>query len=224
MMESIKSKLLAAFSLSLIVLVLLWLVYQQSNAQLLEARRWVEHTHVVLEKLERVVSLLKDLETGQRGFVITGQDVFLEPYNLATAKLPTTIGQIRSLTSDNQTQQKRLDRLESLYAAKLAFCQKAIEVRKTQGIKAATDLIATQLGKKLMDENRVLTSEMEDEERTLLEKRVANADRLASSISLYNNWYRACYRHLWCLSSGSDQVVQQRSTQFAKQPEYNRSR
>ena len=78
-----------------------------------------------------------------------------------------------------------MDRLESLYAGKLAFCGKTIEVRKTQGIKAATDLIATQLGKKLMDENRVLTSEMEDEERTLLEKRVAEADRLASNISLF---------------------------------------
>ena len=79
MMFSMRSKLLGAFSLSLIALILLWLVYQQSNAQLLEARRWVEHTHVVLEKLERVVSLLKDIETGQRGFVITGQDVFLSP-------------------------------------------------------------------------------------------------------------------------------------------------
>jgi hypothetical protein len=184
-MVSIRSKLLGAFSLSLIALILLWFVYQQSNAQLLEARRWVEHTHVVLEKLERVVSLLKDLETGQRGFVLTGQDVFLEPYNLALAKLPATISQIRSLTSDNPIQQKRLDRLESLYADKLAFCQKDIEVRKTQGIKAATDLVATQLGKKLMDENRALTGEMEDEERTLLEKRVADADRLASNISLF---------------------------------------
>jgi hypothetical protein len=185
MMFSMRSKLLATLSLSLIALILLWLAYQQSNAQLLEARRWVEDIHVVMEKVERVVSLLKDIEIGQRGFVSTGQDVFLEPYNLALPKLPTTISQIRSLTSDNPSQQKRLDRLENLYAGKLAFCQKSIELRKTQGIKAATDLITTQLGKKLMDESRVLTSEMEDEERTLLEKRVADVDRLTSNISLF---------------------------------------
>jgi hypothetical protein len=185
MMTSVKSKLLGSFSLSIVALILLWFVYQQSNAQLLEARRWVEHTHTVLEKVEHVMSLLKDLETGQRGFLITGQDVFLEPYNLALAKLPATISQIRSLTSDNPDQQKRLDRLENLYAAKLAFCQKAIELRKTQGIKASTDLIATQAGKKLMDESRVLSGEMEDEESTLLQKRVATADQLASYISLF---------------------------------------
>src|ERR1700722_19477833 len=99
MIVSLRSKLLSSFGLSLIALVFLWVVYQQSSAQLLEARRWVEHTEAVLERAEHVISLLKDLETGQRGFVITGQDVFLEPYNLALAKLPPTINQLRSLTS-----------------------------------------------------------------------------------------------------------------------------
>jgi len=185
MIVSIKGKLLAAFSMSFVALILLWFVYQRSNAQLLEARRWVEHTHLVLERVEHAVSLIKDLETGQRGFDITGQQVFLEPYNLAVAKLPGTISEIRSLTADNPNQQKRVDRLENLYASKLAFCQQAIEARKTLSAKASYDLVATQLGKKLMDETRALSGEMEDEEQTLLQKRMLDTDRLTGDISWY---------------------------------------
>ena len=58
-----------------------------STQHLIEANRWVVHTHEVIEGLEDVLSVLKDAETGQRGFVLTGQQRYLEPYNAAASQL-----------------------------------------------------------------------------------------------------------------------------------------
>jgi len=181
---TIKAKLIGAFAVSAISLVVVCVIYQQSLGRLLEARRWVEHTQTVLERLESILSLCKDLETGARGFNLTRQDVFLEPFTRARGKLGPMTAQLRTLTGDNSNQQRRVDRLEDLETANIAFGEKIIQLTRTQDIKAATDVTATQQGKKLMDELRALVGEMEDEEKSLLQKRTADADQLLTITSI----------------------------------------
>lgn len=181
---TIKAKLIGAFAVSLLALIAVCCIYQQSFARLVEARRWVEHTQTVLEKLESIVSLCKDVETGVRGYTITGQEAFLEPYTRAVRQIAPLVGEIRTLTSDNPSEQKKIERLDELEAANIAFGAKIVELTRTHGVKAASDVTATQQGKKLMDALRAQIAEMEDEERELLAKRTAEADHLLAIISI----------------------------------------
>jgi len=68
----------------------------------------VDHTHEVRENLEKIVSQLKGAETGQRGFVITGQPHYLQPYNVGLAGLEVAVADVRTLTSDNPFQQVKI--------------------------------------------------------------------------------------------------------------------
>ncbi len=176
---SIKLKLTSAFGLTIVMLALICCFYQMSMVQLIDARRWVEHTQLVLERLENLVSLCKDLESGQRGFDLTLQEDFLDAYSRALHKLPAATSQLRTLTIDNPAQQRRLERLEDLEGAKIAFTQRAIEIARSEGIKASAEYTSTRQGKKLMDEIRNLVTEMEDEERNLLQKRTTEAERIS---------------------------------------------
>ncbi len=73
-------KIAAGFAISLVLLVAIGTVAYASISKLTRTSQWVTHTHEVLEHIAGVLSLLKDAETGQRGFVITGDEAFLEPY------------------------------------------------------------------------------------------------------------------------------------------------
>jgi CheY-like chemotaxis protein/CHASE3 domain sensor protein len=178
-----RSKLIWSYALCLALLIFSYLLYQDNVRRLLEARHWIEHTETVLEKLEYTLSLFKDIETGQRGFLLTGDPHFLEPYDQAKGRLFSVQNQLRNLTIDNPHEQKRLDSAEDLEAANLAYSEQAIERRKTKGMQAAIDLTATAQGKQLMDKLREVIRDAENEERDLLEKRLLEADRLLAVVS-----------------------------------------
>src|SRR5450759_3993906 len=126
---SIGTKIGAGYALALIILVILGMVSYRNTTGLIEAAQMRAHTYQVLENLERVLSTLKDAETGQRGYIITGEDRYLEPYQTGTSALNLTIQTLRGLTADNQNQQRRLDAIEPLVAAKLAELKETIDLR-----------------------------------------------------------------------------------------------
>jgi len=76
--------------------------------------QWVSHTHEVLAKLEQVFSTLKDAETGQRGYLLSGERTYLEPYAQAVTRLGPQLDQLRQLTLDNPTQTAHVLKLERL--------------------------------------------------------------------------------------------------------------
>src|SRR6187551_3918082 len=104
-------KIGAGFAFAGAVLVLLSVVGFQSTAKLIEDNRWVQHTHEVRGKLTALIALMTDAETASRGYVITGDDTFLEPYQAAVGAVDRNLGELRSVTSDNPAQQQRLDSL-----------------------------------------------------------------------------------------------------------------
>lgn len=60
---------------------------------------WASHTHEVLAKLEAALSSLKDAETGQRGYLLTGDPAYLDPYRDAVSRFPRQLAEVRQLTS-----------------------------------------------------------------------------------------------------------------------------
>ncbi|HEY5593227.1 MAG TPA: CHASE3 domain-containing protein [Paludibacter sp.] len=141
-------------------------------AKLNESISWDIHTRQVLHLNESIRSLLQDAETGQRGYIITGDEKYLEPFN-SSKEIYDNFKEIVELTSDNPNQQKRLEKLKTLIDAKYANLQEAIDIRRANDFEAALKIVKTGEGKKIMDDYRTLAGEIENEENNLLTKRRA---------------------------------------------------
>ncbi|MBF0187446.1 MAG: EAL domain-containing protein [Magnetococcales bacterium] len=135
------------------------------------ARQWVTHTHEVKITLGTILSTLQDTETGQRGYLLTGEDHYLEPYNWGLGKLPVIFNRLKSLTLDNPTQQNTLKEISPLIDAKLSELDETIQLRKAGNLEAALTVVSTDAGKEFMDKLRVLIQLMISEEARLLEER-----------------------------------------------------
>ena len=107
--------------------------------QLAEARR-VEHTYDVREMLTAMLTDLVDAESGGRGFLLTGHAAYLKPYEDARKALSAHLADLRRLTRDNPRQQRRLDTLEPVARAKVAFMERLVAVRGANGEAAARAL------------------------------------------------------------------------------------
>jgi len=128
----------------------------------------VTQTLEVRHRLEELLSSVKDAETGQRGFLLTGEERYLDPYTNAKAALPGELKGLRSLTGDNPRQQQRIDTLEQLTVEKTAELGQTIALRRAGNVEGALALVRSDRGKAAMDRIRELLGEMESEERALL--------------------------------------------------------
>lgn len=131
----------------------------------------VTHTHEVLQTNENILVLIINAETGQRGYLIAGEERYLEPYYIAIKTIEQEIKELRQLISDNPNQQRRLDILEQLVVTKFAELRETIALRRNKGLEAALQVVKTSQGKDLMDQIRQLNSEIATQENQLLEKR-----------------------------------------------------
>jgi methyl-accepting chemotaxis protein len=164
---SIGNKISSAFGLALAALIVVGAVSYNSTTKLIDSGRRVRHTHDVLTGLDELLSVLKDGETSIRGYIITAEERYLEPYQGSRLLADQKLKDLRRLTSDNPIQQQRLDSLEPLIASKFAFLQSVMEVRRTKGLAPASREILTDKGKNLMDAILKLVGEMESEETSL---------------------------------------------------------
>jgi methyl-accepting chemotaxis protein len=173
-------KVASGFALAFILLAGIGAVAYRSINSLVSTSYFVTHTHEVLEHVAMVVSLMKDAETGQRGYVITGDESYLAPHQNATENLPRVVKELRQLTADNPSEQKRIDEMEPLIAAKLAELARTIEMRRQGKVDETIKVVRGGEGKKAMDDIRTLADEMEHEERELLKRRAEEVDGAAN--------------------------------------------
>ena len=157
------------------ILILVAALSYRSTIQNDENRLWVTHTHLVLEKLDAVLADVLNAETGQRGFILTGESSYLEPYNDALNRVQQSVKDVRELTVDNPRQQRSLDYLEKLIAMKLSELQDRVEIRTRNGLLAGVEAVRQGSGKAHMDQIRVKIAEMRMEEDRLLKLRSAEA-------------------------------------------------
>lgn len=171
----------AGFAFAGAVVVVLAVVGYTSTTRLIENNHWVEHTHEVRRTLADLLSATKDAETGVRGYVITGDEAFLEPYRSATVETERYVAHVRSLTTDNPIQQRRVESLGPLVAERMAEAKRLVETRANQGSEAAARLVAAGEGKRLMDRVRAAVIEMDRDEERLLELRAVEAETAGDS-------------------------------------------
>lgn len=173
-------KIAAGFALAFLLLAIIGGVAFRSIGALTSTSQSVTHTHQVLEHIAEVLSLLKDTETGQRGYIITGDEAFLEPYQAGTGNVHTVIKELRELTADNANQQSRIDKMEPLVTAKLTELKQTIDLRRKGNVEEVARIVRTGEGKKDMDDLRSIVSQMEREERDLLKQRADEVEAASS--------------------------------------------
>ncbi|HEY9619504.1 MAG TPA: CHASE3 domain-containing protein [Crinalium sp.] len=175
------------FGAVLAMMVGIGVVTKISMTTLVESTGWVTHTHAVKEHLKGLEKSLLDAETGQRGFLFTDEEDFLEPYNSALSALKTSFSELRVLISDNPEQLKRLDRLETLVQEKLDNMAVTITMKREGKEQEVKQFVRTRQGKKIMDDIRSQLEEMLQVENSLLDKRqqdMVQAERVSTLVSL----------------------------------------
>jgi len=181
MLKSLKigTKIGISFALSLATLTTIGLISYQSTNELIETSAKESHTYQVLSQLENLNLQLTNAETGQRGYIITGEQRYLEPYNAAIEVLNQKVNELQRLTADNPNQQNRLDILEPLLTERMAVMKDVIELRQSQGLEASQKAVLTDEGKQLMDNIQKVIQAMKNEENALLKQRSEKAKAAA---------------------------------------------
>ena len=150
--------------------------------------QWVSHTNEVLSRLEAVLSTLKDAETGQRGYLLTGEPAYLEPYRDAVDRLPRQIADLRQLTLDNPAQTVRALRLDQLASEQLAILRRGLDLftlepDRARALATARQTVLSGQGKQVMDAIRGEVDQMQRVEWDLLGERGA-ISRASARIAL----------------------------------------
>jgi CheY-like chemotaxis protein/signal transduction histidine kinase/CHASE3 domain sensor protein len=147
----------------------------------------IVHTHEVIVALGRLLSSTQDAETGQRGFLLTDNARYLEPYETAVLAVPRHLSDIARLVENNPMQSRRIATLRLTVEAKFAELRETIEIRRTRGLAAALEVVNSDRGKAAMDAFRSQLGEMGQEEsrqrqQWLAEMQDAYGTALVSSV------------------------------------------
>jgi signal transduction histidine kinase len=161
---------------AIIVFLNAWWAFQSVRTLTTNAY-WLAHSWQVVHQVERVLGSAVNAETGERGYLITGMDSYLEPYTTARQELPGELARLQSLTADNSSQQERIKDLRATLDRRMLVLEKAIDMRRQHGSEISAPVLISGPGKVEMDHVRAISDAMEAEEDSLLAIRRASTDR-----------------------------------------------
>ncbi len=159
------------------VLLLIGAITWERFAATQSARNWTLHTYQVLGAIEELDLAVRSAESGQRGFVITGNDDYLAPYMAALDQVGSLQAQVQEMTVDNPVQQERARVLADAIQHKLAEMAQAIQARRDGGFEAAQAVVLADQGRTLMQRVETTLAAMTADERSLLAQRLQEMDR-----------------------------------------------
>ena len=162
--------------LGLILLLIAGLTWTQINATR-AARIWSQHTDEVLSAIQSLDLAAHDAETGQRGFLLTGDDDYLVPYEQALGRVTFLEGDLQRLTADNTVEQDRLRQLSPVLQRKLEELAQTVQLRRDGDTGGAMRIMLTKSGLRYMQRISSILGQMTTEERGLLQDRLASADQ-----------------------------------------------
>ena len=165
-----------AFALALLPLVIIVVASFRNISALQAAAQWVRHTQEVKVNLGNLLAHVTDAESGIRGFVITGNGTFLEPYHGAIRVIDDDLANLQRLTADNAEQVRRFEAIKSTVADKVNHMSRAVTVRRADGFAAAQSLVASEYGNIKMAALRAIVTAMNNTESKLLQQRQAIMD------------------------------------------------
>lgn len=162
-----------------VVIVVVGIVSKFASDRLIESNQWVTHTYKVEAALRQLEKILVDAETGQRGYLLTRKESFLQPYYAATKEFTSSLMIIRKLVQDNPEQVERLDQFSILAQSKIENMEKTISLSRNRQYPQAVAIVGSGQGKQLMDKIRQDLAKIIDVEAQLLEVRKVSADQAA---------------------------------------------
>ncbi|MEG4485924.1 CHASE3 domain-containing protein [Microcoleus sp. D2_18a_B4] len=180
MKQSLTRQITAGIGMAVALLIFNATTSYRNTLKLVENERRVGHTHRVLTELEATLSTLKDAETGQRGYLLTGEERYLEPYHSAIARINEQVVELQQLTADNNRQQQRIRNLKIAIDSKLAELEGTINLRRQQKLEAALREVKSGRGKQIMGGIRQQIATMTAEETQLLQQRARESQTSAT--------------------------------------------
>lgn len=175
-------KLWVGFALVFALLLLIGLLAYRGVGLLTDTSYAVTRTHAALTHITTLMSAMKDAETSQRGYMLTGDESYLEPYQVAVNDVPRILAELRPLIRDNPAQQSRLNQAGVMVENLMLLHKQRIDLRRTQGQEAALKQIQLGEGKRRMDELRNLARQMEIDESELLAQRAREVEAAADGV------------------------------------------
>jgi len=155
------------FGAVIVVALNAWFAFRSVQV-LVQGEVELQHTWQVILQVEKVMSSAKDAETGNRGYLITGDEAYLQPYNESLVDLPLELDTFASLTSDDPSQQVRLVEMRAVLQQRLELLKKGIELRREGDSDSVQAIVVSGTGMAEMDHLRKIADAMEAEERSLL--------------------------------------------------------
>ncbi|HEY9196724.1 MAG TPA: CHASE3 domain-containing protein [Mucilaginibacter sp.] len=167
---SLNRNLQIGYGFSLIILIAVSAICYISIRTMLAAGALVDHSNLVIQKLDSTISVIKDVETGVRGYLLTHRDEFLEPYSGSAEKAWSLVNELKALTTDNPRQQENIDSIRVALETRLSVIQKMLRNEEAGRSAQISDLVA---GKIAMDALRQSVKKAEGEEKRLLSARLS---------------------------------------------------
>lgn len=181
---TLEKTIILFFVLAVIALISALLVFDINNQRAKETGELIEKTQETLKYSEKVLADVIDVVSGARGFVITGDEVFLEPYKEAVKTIHGNVFLLEKNARNSPSQQLRINSLKKLNEERLEFSKNLIEVRQQLGFKEAQKIIANLNGKILTDKIRKLIGDINAEELLFLEQKKSENKKFASNSAI----------------------------------------
>lgn len=175
---STESKILTGFIVTTVTLGGVgWLSYRATE-DFITAQTWVTHTYEVMSQLETTLATVTEMDTEQRGYLLTGDTKFLQQRQAAAAQLPGELELIQQLTIDNSTQQKAVGQFKVLTKKQIAQEDDRITIFQKSGLQTALTQEPIEKTDAAMEAVRTLTSGMRGTEEKLLTQRREESNQL----------------------------------------------
>jgi len=165
------------FGLSLLILIVTSIASWSSIRNLMNGSRLVDHTDSTINELNMTLAILTDAETGQRGFLLTGDTSFLRPYYGANDRALAVIDRIQAMTIDDPLEQQNIKELRDVVVHRLSLLQEVVTQKQTDNIFSLEDV---RQGRGYMNEARSIVQRMQDEEHRLLLVRLDKVRRFST--------------------------------------------
>jgi PAS domain S-box-containing protein len=172
------------FGLAVVGLLVNAAVCYHSLVSLVEYSQRLVHSQQVLNHLEDTLSTIKDAETGQRGYLLTGRQAYLQPYHTAIRQIGTDLHELRELTAGQPFFTERVPQLEEAVGDKLKELEATIELYADHGREAAEKEVATDRGREAMERVRSVSTELIDEETRRVARRSSESQATANRARL----------------------------------------
>ena len=174
--KTIDRRWIVSIAMVTILMIAIAVLNRHNTLLLHENAQQVDEAHKIIDLTTGVLLGLVDTETGERGYLLTGNEDFLQPYVAAVPRIAARLAELQRLDGENHQQRAHIQTLDQLTAERLTLLKERIELRRRR-VRDDGALSAALKGKEQMDAIRALIATMEQEERSLLDARNRQSTR-----------------------------------------------